>query len=280
MRQVAIVTDSSANLPTELVRQWNIRVIPIPLIFGRQTFLDGVNITPDEIYRRLRADKDMPTTAAPSVGDFLRLYAATGQEASGIVSIHMSPALSSTYNVALTASQLIDGIPIRVLNCHSAAIGQGFVALEAARDAVAGATLEAVVSRANAVAAKIHLLFTLETFEYLHRGGRIGGAAALVATLLQIRPVLCLTDGHVEVLAKTRTRHKALRSILEQMTAKVNGHPLHAAIFHADAPAEAEAFRQAVATRFQCTELYVTEFTPVMSTHTGPGVLGVAFYAE
>jgi DegV family protein with EDD domain len=280
MGQVAIVTDSSANLPTELVRQWNIRIVPVPLIFDRQTFLDGVNITPDEVYRRLRADKCIPTTAAPSVGDFLRVYAAAGQEASGIVSIHMSPALSSTYHVALTASQLVDGVPIRVLNCHSAAIGQGFVALEAARAAVAGATLEAVVSRADAVAAKINLLFTLETFEYLHRGGRIGGAAALVATMLRIRPVLCLADGHVEVLVKTRTKRKALRSILEQMAAKVNGRPLHAAIFHADIPAEAEELRQTVAQRFQCTELYVTEFTPVMGAHTGPGVLGVAFYVE
>jgi DegV family protein with EDD domain len=120
----------------------------------------------------------------------------------------------------------------------------------------------------------------LKTFEYLHRGGRVGGAVALVATLLEIRPVLCLADGHIEVLVKTRTKRRALQTILERMAAKVNGHPLHVAIFHGGVPAEAEEFRQRIIERFHCVELYVTEFTAVIGAHTGPGVLGVAFYAE
>jgi DegV family protein with EDD domain len=280
MKNVVVVTDSTATVPTDLIQQLNIRIVPIPIIYDRQTFWDGVDVTASEVYHWLRTSESIPTTAAPSVGDFLRVYAAAGEEASGVISIHMSPRLSSTYNVALTASQLVDGVPIHVLNCRTAAMGQGFVVLEAARAAAAGAPLETVVSRAETVVSKIDLLFTLETFEYLHRGGRVGGAVALVATLLEIRPVLCLTDGHIEVLVKTRTKRKALQSILERMAAKVNGRPLHAAIFHADAPAEGEEFRQSIAERFHCVELYVTEFTPVMGAHTGPGVLGVAFYAE
>jgi DegV family protein with EDD domain len=280
MRKVAIVTDSTATLPENLLQELNIHVVPALLLYGSQTYRDGVDITPGEVYRRLRAGQQIPTSAAPSVGDFLRVYTAVGREASGILSIHMSPQLSATYNVAIMASQLVDGVPIRVYDCQTAAIGQGFVALEAARAAASGATLDKVLARAEEVAGKTNILFTLDTFEYLHRGGRIGGAAALVGTMLQIKPVLHLDGGQVDVLRKPRTKPKALRLILQRITDQVGNRPLHVAILHADAPQEAENLRQRVAERFDCVELYVTEFTPVMGAHTGPGLLGVAFYPE
>lgn len=280
MKKVAVVTDSSANIPTELVQQLNIHVVPIPLMYGTRTYLDGVDITAEQVYRRLRLEKQIPTTSTPSVGDFLRVYATASEDASGIVSIHMSTKLSSTYNTATVASQLLDRVPVRVVNCGTAAMGQGFVVLEAARAAAAGATLDEVVSRANEIAPKVQLLFTLDTLEYLHRSGRVSGVAALMGSVLQIKPVVYLVDGHVEVLVKTRTRRKALQAILDQMSEQVRDCPLHVSISHADAPAEAEELRRRVEEQFHCAELYVTEFTPVMGAHTGPGVLGVAFYAE
>jgi DegV family protein with EDD domain len=280
MRSVAIVTDSTAMVPENLLQELNIHVVPVLLLYGGQTYRDGIDITPGQVYQRLRAGQQIPTTAAPSMGDFLRVYAAVGREASGILSIHMSPDLSTTHNVAIMASQLVDGLPIRVFNCRTAAIGQGFVALEAARAAASGATLDEVVARAEEIASKTNLLFTLDTFEYLHRGGRIGGAAALVATMLQIKPVLYLDDGHVDVLCKPRTKPRALRLILQQIADQVENRPLHAAVFHADALQEAEDLRQRVAERFDCVELYLAEFTPVIGAHTGPGLLGVAFYPE
>jgi len=280
MRKVVVITDSNATIPRELVQELDIRVVPLLLIFEGRSLRDGVDVTPAEVYRWLRANKHIPTTAAPSVGDFLRVYAAAAREASGIVSIHLPPTLSATYNVAVTASQLLDSVPIRVVNCLTAAMGQGFAVLEAARTAAAGATIDEVASRAIEVGSKVSLLFTLDTLEYLYRGGRIGGAAALVGTMLQIKPMLYLANGRVEVFAKPRTKAKALRLILQQMEEQVAGRPVHAAIFHADVPDEAEAFREKVAGQFNCTELYVTEFTPVMGAHTGPGILGVAFYAE
>jgi len=280
MRNVVVVTDSSACLPSDLVQELNIRVVPLLLNLEAQGLRDGVDITPTEVYRRLRANKHIPTTAAPSIGDFVRTYAAAGEEAPGIVSVHLSPKLSATHDVAVTASQLLDGAAIRVVNCETAAMGQGFAVLEAARAAAAGATLDEVAHRAEEVGARTSLLFTLDTLEYLHRGGRIGGAAALAGTILQIKPVLTLVDGRIEVLTKPRTKPRALRLILRQMADQVTGRPLHAAIFHADVPGEAEALRQKVVEQFNCVELYVTEFTPVMGVHTGPGILGVAFYAE
>jgi len=280
MKEVVVVTDSSANVPARLAKQLDIRVVPILLTLNGQSFRDGVDITAGDVYRWLRTSKQLPTTSAPSIGDFLRVYASAAQDAWGIVSIHLSPKLSATYSTALAASQLVDDTEIRVVNCHTVAMGQGFVALEAARAAATGASLDAVVARAEEVASKMTVLATIDTLEYLYRGGRIGGAAALLGTMLQIKPILFVADGHVDVFSRPRTKSKALRTILHEVAKQADGQPLHAAILHAGVPEEAEALRQEVAAQFNCTELYVTEMTPVMGAHTGPGVLGIVFYSD
>jgi DegV family protein with EDD domain len=280
MSRVVVVTDSSANVPAHLVQQLDIRVVPILLALNGQTFRDGLDVTAQQVYQWLRKSKHLPTTSAPSIGDFLRVYATAAQESSDIVSIHLSPKLSATYKVAKAASQLVDNATIRVINSHTVAMGQGFVAVAAARAAAGGADLEEVVARAEQVSSKMNLLATLDTLEYLHRGGRIGGAAAVLGALLQIKPVLYVTDGHVDLFARPRTKSKAIRIMLEQLTNAADGGSLHVAIFHADVPKEAEALRNRIATDLECDELYVTEMTPMMGAHTGPGVLGLVFYAE
>jgi DegV family protein with EDD domain len=280
MKKVVVVTDSSANVPAELVHKLNIRIVPIVLALDGHAFRDGVDITAADVYRWQRENKLLPTTSAPSVGDFLRVYAAAAEEASAILSIHLSPKLSATYHVAATASQLVDNVPIRILNCHTAAMAQGFVVLEAARAACNGADLDTVARRGEEVATKVRLLATIGTFEYLHRGGRIGAAAALAGAMLQIKPIFYVADGHVDVFAKPRTQPKAIRVMLRQMAEQADGRPLHVAIFHSDLPQEAAALREQIAGQFDCAELYLTELTPVMGAHTGPGVLGIVFYAE
>jgi DegV family protein with EDD domain len=280
MKRTVVVTDSNATVPADLERELDIRVVPIVLAIDGYIFQDGVDITPADVYRLLRESQHLPTTSAPSIGDFLRVYAAASQEASGIVSIHLSPKLSATYSSATAASQMVDDVPIRVINCRTAAMGQGFVAIEAARAAASGAGLEAVVARAEEVASKITLLATIGTLEYLHRGGRIGSAATLLGTMLQIKPVLRLSGGHVEVFARPRTKARAVQVMLNHMADQVKDDPVRAAILQAGVPEEAEELRQRIAEQFDCDELYVTELTPVMGAHTGPGVLGIVFYKE
>jgi DegV family protein with EDD domain len=280
MQKVAVVTDSTATVPDDLLQELNIRVVPVLLLFGQQAYRDGVDIRPKEVYRLLRSGSRIPSSAAPSVGDFLRVYAGAAQEATGILSVHMSPKLSATFSVARMAGRLVDGTTVRVFDCQTAAMGQGFVVLAAARAAARGAGLDEVLHRAEEIAAKVNMFFTLDTFEYLHRGGRIGGAAALMGSVLQIRPVLYLADGHVAVFRRPRTKRRALRTILQQIEAEASAGPLHAAVLHADTPDEAEELRNTIAQRFDCAELHVAEFTPVMGAHTGPGLVGVAFYAE
>jgi fatty acid kinase fatty acid binding subunit len=288
MDRVAIVTDSSANLPPELIHQWDISVVPALLVFGGNTFHDGLDVTPGELYRWLRTNKRIPTTSAPSIGDFVRVYAALSEKAAGIVSIHPPASLTAIYSTAVAASQLIDEIPIRVISSNAAAMGQGFVVLEAARAAAAAqergdpvpAAMDAIAARAAEVASRVNLMAAIDTLEYLYRGGRIGGAAALLGSALQIKPIVYIANGRVEVLAKPRTKSKATQFMLKQMAGQVDSHRLHAAVLHADAPEEAEALRQRIAQEFDCVELYTAEFTPVMGAHTGPGLVGVAFFAE
>ena len=280
VKRVLVVTDSSATVPEDLARELDIRVVPIMLTLDGYSARDGVDITHEEVYSMLRDSKHPPTTSAPSVGDFLQAYVAAARDASGIVSIHVAARLSSTFNAAATASRLLDDVPIRVLDSRTAAFGHGFVVLAAARAAAAGADLEAVVARAEEVADRVNLLAVLGTLEYLHRGGRIGGAAALLGAVLQIKPVLYVADGHVDVFARPRTQSKAVQVMLDRMASQVDGSRVHAAVLHAGLSREAEELRQAIARRFDCAELHVAPLTPVMGVHTGPGVLGVVFYAD
>lgn len=280
MKRVLIVTDSSATVPEELAQELEIRVVPILLTLNGYTARDGVDLTHEEVYRMLRDVRHPPGTSSPSVGDFLETYVAAAPKASAIVSIHVSPKLSGTYSAAVTASKLVDEVPIRVVDSRSAAIAQGFVVLAAARAAAAGADLEEVVARAKDVAARVNLLAILGTLEYLYRGGRIGGAAALLGSVLQIKPVLSVVDGEVTVCARPRTQSKAVHTMLQRMASQVDGQKIHAAVLHAGMPEDAEELRQTLEERFDCVELHMAPLTPVMGVHTGPGVLGIVYYVD
>ena len=278
--KVAVVTDSVANLPPELVERYSITVIPLLVAFGQKVFRDGVDMTSAQFYRRLREDKHLPTTSTPSMSDFLILFHRLAGEADAIACIHLAREFSGTVAIAEEVGQAFKETPVRIVDSRNAAMAQGFVVLEAARVAAEGGDLAAVVARAGEMIPRVNLVVTLDTLEYLYRGGRIGRAARLMGSALQFKPVLSVENGAVDPLERPRTQAKAVRRILEIMATRVSERPVHAAVVHADALDKAERLRQEVASLFDCWELYLTDLTPVMGTHGGPGVLGMAWWSE
>lgn len=254
-------------------------------IFGDKAYRDGIDMSPDEFYTRLRWAEKQPTTSGSSPGPFLEAYRRASQQASRILCITIPSKLSGMFNSAQlakeTAKKTIPGVIIEIIDCRTAAVGQGLVVLAAARVAEVGKSLAEVVATTRRVMERVSLFATLGTLHYLVKGGRVPKAAELASSLLQIKPIFSINDGNAFPVTNARTYDGAIKRILKMMERNVvKGKPLYVAVMHADALERAVAIKQEIAARFDCTELFITEFTPVMGVHTGPGVVGVAFYNE
>jgi DegV family protein with EDD domain len=276
MAKTAIITDTSAYLPEELVQKYDIHVAPLTVIFGEEKLLDVVEIGIDEFHRRLSEGPIHPSTTQPNPEDFTALYEKLSNDYDGIVAILISSELSGTVNSALVAKEEFDRIPVRVVDSRSTSMGLGLAVLAAAEAATAGKSIDEVETAAREVCSNVKVLFVVDTLEYLHKGGRIGGASRFLGTALGLKPLLHLNDGRVDALEKIRTNRKAIDRMLELAGQYVNGQPVHVAVIHAAAPNEAETLKSAVMERFDCIELHVTDLSPAIATHAGPGTLGIA----
>ncbi|MFC1915255.1 DegV family protein [Chloroflexota bacterium] len=270
-QKVAIVTDTTACIPQEQVAKYDIEVVPVQLIFEDKVYRDGLDISPSEFYALLRQAKKLPTTSASSPGPYLEAYRKASQRAKSILCITLSAKLSAIFNSARlamkTAKAAIPKVTIKVLDCGTAA-------------AASGENLNEVIETAQSTMSRVSLFATLDTLQYLVRSGRVPAAAALVNSLLKIKPIFTLNYGDAHTVALPRTIPSAMKRMLKMMGKKViKGQPLHVAVMHADALDNAIELRNQISSRFDCTELFITEFTPVMGVHTGPGLLGVAFYS-
>jgi DegV family protein with EDD domain len=286
MKKVAVVVDGMCCLPRELVEKHDIRVVPLYIIHKGKSYRDGVDITPGEVYKIMRKRQELPTTSTPSVGDFLEAYTDLSKKAESVFCTTLSSLQSKTYEAALVArdraKEVIPGTPIEVLDTRSAAGVVGFIALEAARAAERGADLPEVINVAQRVMAKARLVAMLDTLFYLARTGRTGRAAAWAATALNMKPVVehYAAVGETMPVARPRTTAKAVEVMLKLMANKVGSATVHVNVHHADELEEGEKLKARIASRFNCKELYLTEFTPGMGVHAGPGVLGISFYAD
>jgi DegV family protein with EDD domain len=289
MSRIAIVTDSTAYLPPELVTQYGIHVIPVYTRFvGERALRDGVDLDTAAFYWKLRGAKTLPTTSQPSAGDFVALYRRLGEESDAIVSIHISSKLSGTVPSALAAREMLqaeaaergdDSPEIYVVDSLLTSGGLGLLVTAAARLAATGTPAPIVAQMIEDLIPCVTVIFVVDTLEYLRKGGRIGGAAALLGSVIQIKPILYLDGGRIEVLQKVRTAKKAKRRLLEIMEERMGtGGPVRVAVFHADALGEAKKLKQKVESRFDCAELFVCEFSAAIATHVGPGTLALAFY--
>ncbi|MFQ5996745.1 MAG: DegV family protein [Dehalococcoidales bacterium] len=284
MKKVAIVTDTTACIPQEQVTKYDIEVVPVQLIFEDKTYRDGIDISPTEFYALLRQASKPPTTSASSPDPYFEAYRKASQRAESILCLTEPSRFSAMFNSALIAKQMaksaLPNVAIEVFDCTTAAAGQGLVALAAARAAVSKQNLKEVMETTKNVMERVNLFATLDTLHYLVKSGRVPQAAALVNSLLKIKPIFTLNHAEARTVALPRTIPSAMKRMLKIMEKKVvKGQPLHVAVMHADAPEKAVALRNRIASQFDCAELFITEFTPVMGVHTGPGLLGVAFYS-
>jgi len=285
MKNVAVVTDTTACIPQEKVTEYGIELVPIEVIFDNRVYRDGIDISPTEFYTMLRQTDKMPTTSGSLPIPYLEAYRRASQRSGGILCITESSKFTGMSNSARLAMEMakkeLPGMAIQVLECSSAAAGQGLVVLAAARAAGAGKSLEEIVEMVNRLMPRVHLFASLETLHYLVRSGRVPQAAELVNSILKIKPVFSVNGGEAHTLALPRSIDSAINNILRLMGRKIGkGQAAHVAVMHADALERALYLRDRIASRFNCIELFITEFTPVIGVHTGPGVIGAAFYYE
>jgi DegV family protein with EDD domain len=279
-RSLAIVTDSTAYMPPELLKQYGIYVVPNVVNWGTQTYRDGVDIQAKEFFERLKKDPVLPTTAVASIGEFHDIYAQAAQEAEAVVGIHLSAKLSGTYSAAVQASKMLVGKRVEVIDSNATAMAMGFVVLAAARAAEAGQSLEQVIQAACDTIPQVGVVFTVETLEFLRRGGRIGGAQAFVGSLLDMKPILDLRDGRVEPIERVRTKRKAIDRVMDIIVERASGKsPIRLATLHANAPEEAAALLEKCKQRLGAVEAIMCEVSPTVATHAGPGTVGLAYCA-
>ena len=281
MSKVAIVVDSTAYIPEDLIKKYNIHVIPLTVNWQDETLLDGVDITPEQFYKRLQSTSEIPTTSQPSAGAFADFYKKVGEEADSIVSIHISDHLSGTLDSARSAVDLVDNIQIEIVDSLSTSMGLGWIVLAAARAVEQGKSAEDVAQLARDLVSKSRIIFVVDTLEYLHKGGRIGGAQRLMGSVLSIKPLLHLEEGKIEPLASVRTKKKAVEQMLDVIAEEIKDKKtVHMATINALAYEEAKELGKMLQARFQPFELLHAELSPAIGTHVGPGTVGVAYITE
>ena len=269
---VAIVTDSTADLPPAMVAARSIKVVPLTLHFDGRSLLDGVDITPSEFYRKLPNATTHPTTSQPSPGQFAETYTSLLADHDSVVSIHISQRLSGTYESARQGAEMTDAKRVHVIDSQVVSMSLGLVTLAASTMAASGSDAEAIVSKVEGMRADVQTYFSVATLEFLRRGGRIGRASALVGSVLQVKPVLCIRDGLVTPLERVRTFERALTRIVELTRAVDRGRGVCVIVGHAGADEDAERVGRELEPIAET--LMIQPLGPVVGAHAGPGVVG------
>jgi len=281
MSKVKIITDSTVYMPESLLKELSIDVIPLHVIWGDELFRDGIDMTPEEFYRRLPQSKIMPTTSQPSPKEFTELYEKFLSKGNDILSIHISSKLSGTVDSAQQAKQILGVDNIEVLDSLFTTFGTGFQVIAAARAAAQGASLSECKAVAKKMRAATNIYFIVSTLEFLKRGGRIGGAAAFMGTALDLKPILMVKEGKIEAFEKIRTMKKAVVRIVDILDQHIGAkRPIYLGISQATAPENAQALKDEIFKRYgkeDFIEFVEGGLSPVIGVHAGPGALALSF---
>jgi DegV family protein with EDD domain len=281
---VAVITDSIACLPKELIEKHKIEIVPIRLTFQGEIYRDSVDITPSEAYEMLLKDPERFNTSPSSPGHFLEAYRNVSSRAQNIICITLSSKLSGGYNMACIAMEELKtelpDVRIHVMDSMSVTSAEGFIALAAARAAEQGANLDGAIKAAEEVRGKVSFVALLETIKHVYRTGRIPKIASQVGSMLNIKPMLTSAEGAIKFKGIVKNRENGINKLIEILRDAVDDQPAHVAVMHAYTPDEAEDLKARIEKEFNCVELWIAEFTPVMGYATGTGTLALAYYKD
>lgn len=273
---IRVVTDSGANLPQAVVREYDIEVVPLVVNIAGTGYREGIDLGPEQFYTLLQQVSTTPTTSQPAPADFAAAYRKVVDAGDEVVALTLSSKLSGTHNSAVQAVQLLDGEPpVSVVDTKSVSVAEGLMAVAAARAARAGRTRAEIVEMVDRMANESLLAFSLETLEYLKRGGRIGGARAFLGSILRIQPVIVIKDGLVEAADRARNRRRAIERLVEMQKDRFGSQPVWAGVAHAVSEADAAILLSQARQALNIEYLIETEIGPVVGAHGGPGALGI-----
>jgi DegV family protein with EDD domain len=281
MKKVAILTDSTAYLPQDQMGKYEISSVPLAVIWGEETFEDGVTITPEEFYTKLQTAKIIPSTSQPSVGKMQDAMSTLLAQDFDVLGIFLSSQLSGTMQSALQAREMLPkGSQVQILDSETTTLAMGLHVLAAARAAADGASLDECRAVAEQARQNTGVYFMVDTLEFLYRGGRIGGGARFLGTALNMKPILYMHNGKIESLERVRTKGKALDRLIELVAEKCDGkNPVRLASSHATSPEESRVLVEKAKERLNPVETFMGDLSPVIGSHVGPGTVSLAYMA-
>jgi DegV family protein with EDD domain len=282
MSKIAIVTDSTSDMPKDIAKKLGITVVPLTVIFEKESFLDdGKEITIEEFYKKIRSVKKLPTTTQPTPKDFIKVYSNILEEYDSIISIHISKKMSGTINSTELAKKELPGKDIEIIDTGYVHFPLGFIALKAGQLAQEGKSKQEILKNISDLQSKVKVLFIPSTLEYLKKGGRIGKAKGLIASILEIKPILTIHDGEVSQFKTTRRWNQAKSELIQSMINIVkNPHNLIVSIGDSDAKEDAAEMEERIKAEFHPKKIYRVDIGAVVGTHLGPGGIGITFYEE
>ncbi|SIS42944.1 DegV family protein [Salimicrobium flavidum] len=276
-----VLTDSTAYIPEHARNDLNIHMVPLNVIFGEETYREEIDITTEEFYEKVKETEELPKTSQPSVGAVMEKLEELKENYDDVIAITLSSGISGTYQAMHSAGNMVEGIRLHLFDSEISCLMQGFYALEASRCAQGGEPPEEIMKRLGEMKQSMSAYFIVDDLRHLARGGRLNGSQAFIGSMLQVKPILHFVDTKIVPFEKIRTYKKARKRTLELFDeAAADGSRVHAAVIHANRPAEARAWKQEIEKRYENVTVTISHFGPVIGTHLGEGAMGLGWYKE